>query len=195
MPHVDEDGSLSLLFDEPPDSNSVLREACSKRKRGFFPYTENEEDITPKIDARPSPHSVQKIRPLDDSVPWYQWKRKGFAAPEERVKRLIVPKSDTESEDEFWHAREPERQKEGPNLRPMTNESNYRQCPVEGDNTCQICTCIKDGSVIEQARKFRSSCPSSKFEAGLQICVNCVYSLSDRLTSDYRKIKRGINTS
>ena len=79
-----------------------------KRKRGYFPYTDDDESSLWNIktpDFQPSPGIV---RTFEDSIPWYQWKRKSFATREERVISFKLSDSESESEDDYFDAPEPE---------------------------------------------------------------------------------------
>src|SRR5436190_24173200 len=112
MPHIQEERSQPLRFEESIDSISALKESSLKRKRGFYPYTEEDGGYTSSGNERTLCPSITIVRTFEDSIPWYQWKRKSFASPEERVKTFTVPHSESESDDEFWDAQEPEYEKE-----------------------------------------------------------------------------------
>ena len=196
MPHIEEERSQSLLFNDPPDTNSIAKDLCLKRKRGFYPYTERaegEEDIcisstNESLFWMPSP----SIRPFEDSVPWYQWKRKSFAMPEERVKKFTVPKSDTESEDEFWDAPEPQTAKQDTDLRPTPNEIHCYEILFDSTDVCHLCNGIKNSAVIEAAKRYKSTAPLSRIEATLHVGLNCFFACADKFTNECRAIKRGI---
>lgn len=191
MPHVEEERSQSLLFDEAPDSNFSSKEACLKRKRGFCPYTEDDGGYISSANESTRLSCSPAARLFEDSVAWYQWKRKSFATPDERVNKFSVPKSNTESEDEFWDAPEPQSEKYYNDLQSATSESHSCELPIEKNNICSQCEGIKDPSVIEQSKRFKSIPPLSRLEETLHSSVNCMVVLADRVTSGCHNIKRG----
>lgn len=153
MPHVEEERSQSLLYDDPHDSNSVTKEACLKRKRRFYPYTEDDEFIDSANGPLRWPSSPV-ARQFEDSVPWYQWRRKSFATPEERAKAFTVPKSNTESEDEFWDAPEPKSEKRETTIHSSLNETNDREQPFKSTQVCQLCDGFRNICIVEEAKRF-----------------------------------------
>ena len=197
MPHVEEERSHSLLFDDPPDTESSSKDFGLKRKRGFYPYTEEREDDGYISSTNESfclpPSSI--IRPFEDSVPWYQWKRKSFAMPEERAKKFTIPKSDIESEDEFWDAPEPKMTKRDIDSRPPPNEIHYHEILFDNPDTCHHCNGVKKSSVIEAAKRYKSNALLSRIEATLRVGLNCFFACADKLTNEYCAIKRGIPIS
>jgi hypothetical protein len=198
MPHVGEERSQSLLFDDPPDTDSIAKDLCLKRKRGFYPCTEEGEDDGSCLSSTNEslclpPSSI--MRPFEDSVPWYQWKRKSFAMPEERVKKFTVPNPDTESEDEFWNAPEPRMTKLDIDLLPAPNEIHYREISFENTDVCHNCNGIKKSTVIETAKRYKSTAPLSRVETTLLVGLNCFFACADKLTNEYRAMKRGMPIS
>ena len=194
MPHVQEERSQSLRFDESIESTLVLKESSLKRKRGFYACAEEDDGYTSSENERTHCPSIPAIRTFEDSIPWYQWKRKSFATPEERVKTFTVPDSESESEDEFWDAQEPESEIQT-ELNTAQIKKDSCNTPIADADRCHSCAGIKDSRIVEESKTFKSSHQVSKFEATINIGVNHILTWADRLTHECGNVKRGITTS
>jgi hypothetical protein len=195
MPHIQEEISQSLRYDESIDSIHALKEPSLKRKRGFNSYIEVDDGYTSSENERGLCMSIPALRTFEDSIPWYHWKRKSFATPQERVKTFTVPDSEDESEDEFWDALEPESKKQRTTFDTTQNENNSCSPPVPDADHCHHCTGIKDSKIVEESKTFKSSQRVSKFEATIHAGVNHVITWVDKLTHEYSNVKRGTATS
>ena len=193
MPHIQEETIQSLRFEEASDSISDLKEFSLKRKRGFYPYTEEEGHASSENERIHCP-SLPVVCTFEDSIPWYQWKRKSFATPEERVKTFTVPDSESESEDEFWDAQEPEYDKQTKLATAQTNDDSCKTPIADGDR-CHRCTGIKGPRIVEEGKMFESSLRVSKFEATIHSGVNRILTWAEKLTHECSNIKRGTITS
>ena len=193
MPHIQEETSESLRFEESFDSISALKESSLKRKRGFYPYTEEDGDISSGNERIHCP-SLPVVCTFEDTIPWYQWKRKSFATPEERVKTFAVPDSESESEDEFWDAQELESDKQTKLDTAQTNDDSSKT-PIADVDRCHRCTSIKDPRIVEEGKMFESSLRVSKFEATIHSGVNRILTWAEKLTDECGNIKRGTITS
>jgi hypothetical protein len=160
----------------------MVKEITTKRKRGYYPYTEDDGYVSSSSEQILSLPSFTE-RLFDDSIPWYQWKKKSFANPEERVKKFTVPDTESESDDEYWDAIEPEvKEKKADDVSPqdISSESSHAN-----ENTCRLCAGVKEAENI----KLVSS--GSEFQTQLQLGIDRMCDWADKLASKYNNVKRG----
>ena len=190
MPHIQEERSSSWRFDESLDSSPGAKEPSLKRKRGFFPYTEDNDDDTLSVfELGVFPSSSTALETFEDSIPWYRWKRKSFAAPDERAKAFTVPTSDLESEDEFWDAQEPDFML---GLPVAADDDDSRISPTTNVNGRILCGGVKDPKIVEEAKTFSSLPRVSKFELKINSGLDRILTWTDRVTRECGNLKRGI---
>src|SRR5277367_720138 len=173
--------SKSLPFENGFTSSTASPEPDLKRKRGYFPYTEDDEsNLLGNIKTPAFQSSPGIVRTFQDSIPWYQWKRKSFATPEERVKSFKPPESESESEDEFFDAAEPETQK---------SEARISETRYIGKTLCQQCSGIEDPSIISEGDKFKGIPKVSKLEARLE---SGLYSFVEQMRNGLEEVQSGV---
>jgi hypothetical protein len=161
--HLDEEESSCRDSDKDLiDMNTPFLERCSKRKRGFYPYAEDEEDLV--FDNIPPLATASLERAFED-LPRYPWIKRSFSSPEEKVKSFTVP--ELKAEDKiFGSLKETESE---------VHVKNNAAVHIEFDeNACQQCGGHVDSNVLAEAEKFTSLAPLSTYEKWINFGVEWV---------------------
>jgi len=153
----------------PPVRESTKTEGSSrKRKRGYYPYTEDTDYVSSEDLHSDVPTSSQAMpkRLFVNYIPWYRWGKQSFVLPEEKVRGYSAPDSisDTDEDideplDSVDSVKEAELMTPEPVLERKSPKSETRQVVV-----CPTCSNTKDPSVIKEAQKLKRIRPSSGFE-------------------------------
>jgi len=177
-----EEPSYSAPLDERIIYNAESPKVELKRKRGYYPYTEDDDSSLWEIKTPIVPPSPGILRVFEDSIPWYQWKRKSFATPEERVKAFKPPDSEPESEDEFLDA---------PSSTTQNSEARVPETSstAPGDDLCKNCFGIVDLSIVSEAEKFKTVPRLSNLEERLETGL---YLFVEQVKSGFEEMQSGV---
>jgi hypothetical protein len=158
--HLSDEGSSHRDSDRDLiDMKTPFLERCSKRKRGFYPYSENEEDVV--FDNIPPLATASLERAFDD-LPLHPWIKRNVSSPVEKVNSSTVLK--LKAEDKIFG-----------NLEESESEGNVKTNTAVsvqlGENACQQCGGHVDSNVLAEARKFTSLAPLSTYEKWINFGV------------------------
>ena len=196
MPLTTESNLFTRFEADGADLYSCVR---GKRKRGYYPYTE-EEDIELISIAEEAPRAKPEstTREYEDSIPWYQWRRPSFASPEQRSKVFRVPEeSEPDSEDVFYDAPEKKDSKEksvAPVVAkeaPVAAEEALAPIKTIDKDACQTCFGRKDVDVAAESRKFKVLAPLGTCERRINFAVETICDLVDVVNAGYDIFKQG----
>lgn len=160
------------------DMNTPFPDIGLKRKRGFYPYTED-LDTECAVGQASLAVTTSVPRVFEDSMPWYRWHRKSFAAPEERVKSYKVP--ETPLKDDVFDA--PPLKLESENDTISADDAD-ELVPID-TSRCQQCSGHLDPAVLLEVKKFKSSRPLSGFEKGINESVEWIYEWCQWLNKEF----------
>ena len=168
-----------------------------KRKRGYFPYTED-PDYDSFEDSQPvrRPSSVPHKRIFHDYVPWYRWGRPSFVLPHERARGFKCPDTDSEPDIE---TKEPKKAVdtvviEPPPIspKPAYNTSTASTIETQLAIPCSECKSIKDPKIPRKAQRLAKPRPAYGIEKLFIDGIFMIHDCAAWLLGNLGELKSGI---